>query len=264
MPEEGWLSIITGPAMSIFCSILAAIFTGIIFRMYGKLKRVGDKYIKKIDQALDQVDEFTSIEDFFRMFKDVVDSYDDYSRVALIRCLPFELGLDYLKYLYDDVNHSETAKSALLKYKAVVRNIIEEDYGSHDKTIYGVTGIPKLDGCTARVLQDPYLKLPGTSELGHHKNLNEFGVILFGKTESVRTDRIEEWDAGFLIIFSDDFRTFKGFKYKRHQHIQTIYSIFKQKKEDLKMDEEYLILDESNRNHKTIIQDLLDTVYKTT
>jgi len=194
------------------------------------VKPVLERYKKLIEKLINPVSEFTSGETFVKLLKEAIDEFnDDYSRFIIYRALPCEITENFLDRLEEPPSSND-----LYYYRNKIREIIREGRGSYDKTIFGKTNIRDIDIATKKaILSDYYPEIqPGTTELGLHDNLNEIGIILLGKTESSKDIGNIEWQSGFIIIFSADFKRIRGFLYRVSSHINNLLFIFKEKQKD--------------------------------
>lgn len=227
------MEIIIGITTGILSSIIAAwLLTTIYF------KPLIEKTKAEIDRLINPVQEFSNIDQFLNLLKQSLDSYkNDFSRLVLHRGMPLEISDALLKYI--GVNGQS---KSLTDYQNNMNSIIKEGDGSYDKSVFGKTGIPEIDNGTRNIITSHYFSntaAPDTTEIGLHNNLNEIGVILIGKGESKSKIGNIVWDYGFLLVFSSDYKSIRGFKHVVPQHINNLVMIFEQKMTDSKTANSY-------------------------
>ena len=163
---------------------------------------------------------------------------DNISRFTL------RISVQFLKHCFgQDVAREELRRSRT--YHNCVATVIKEGGGAHDRTIFGKTGLANLDEATCEACLADFLgagEVADTCELGLHNNFNEIGIFLIGETIEQRREDLKEWKAGFIIVFSQDFKTVRGFRHNVHGHIEHLRVIFEERKEDCEKNDMYFTL----------------------
>jgi hypothetical protein len=226
--------------IGVLSSLVAAYFLG-----FKKFKKVIDEHERRIAKIINPVNDFNDIGGFITLFDESIDSFDkDFSQLVLYRALPCEITDAFIKNIGNQ-------QIKIVNYQNTINSIIKESDGSFDKSIFGKTGIAELDNETRNIIISHYYSNatpPDTTDLGLHDNLDESGVILIGKAENTNTIGSLIWEAGFLIIYSSDFKKIRGFRLNLPEHIRNIALIFEQKQEDSKKKSTYWEFSKSMSN----------------
>lgn len=201
---------------------------------FALFKNASNKLIIYLKTIVNPVDSFRNVEEFSRLLLETLNSYEDnYETAVLFRAIPCELTERYRAHVSGDLDTE--ARKLIEKYQRAVCVIIKTDKGAHDVSVFGRTGITELDEATGRVIDEHYLsgeRAPGTTTLALHENLNEYGVILFGINDEVAKIGDIHWRAGFLVVYSKDFKKIRGYRYNQDSHIENLRLMFDQKQID--------------------------------
>lgn len=219
------------------------------------MRRVTDE----INVLVNPVEEFRDVGQLCRLLNQAIDSYaGDLRRLVLLRLLPCELSESLVDYMYGTEEARLDSRNPLTKYHELLNRTIKQGHGSFDVSVFGRTNISKIDSATLNEIKKHYFlneRPPDTSELAFHKNLNEIGLVLLGDAEDVLCSDVVQWRAGFLIVFSSDFKKVRGFMYRVHSHIDNLRLIFNQKKNDSK--DQGLLCQMSSKMEQKILEDFL-------
>lgn len=232
---ENLLAGISWSAVSenIVAGAISAIFIYVL-SYFAFLRRYSDRMKDEVKRMVNPVESFRNVEEFSRLLLDTLDAYkEDYKTAVLFRAMPCEITEKFRAHVSEDTDTS--AREMIMRYQRAVGVIVKSSKGAHDDSVFGRTGIPALDDATEKIVLEHYLAgelLPGTTTLSLHENLNEYGVILFGVNDEVARVGDVLWKAGFLVVFSKDFKKIRGYRYNQHAHIQNLHLMFEQKRLD--------------------------------
>ncbi|RBM45945.1 hypothetical protein DLR65_17440 [Vibrio tarriae] len=224
-----WISV----AENLIAGLIAAGIMAVV-SYFAIFRKASGKIIDYLKTVVNPVDSFRNVEEFSRLLLDTLDSYNDsYENAILFRAIPCELTEAFRRHVSGDVDTE--AMKLINKYQRAVGVIIKSDKGAHDDSVFGKTGLPHLDDATSSVIEEHFLsgeRAPGTTTLSFHENLNEYGVILFGINDEVCHIGDVYWKAGFLIVYSKDFKKIRGYRYNQDSHIENLLLMFEQKRDD--------------------------------
>jgi hypothetical protein len=225
-----WTGFLIGIVSSLIATSVVAMLSFLaIFRpLVSSTKKTLEASLHPVNEIQDIAALATLLAESVQLFK------GDYRRAVIYRALPCEISVQFLKHCFGDHVSSE-AIEAVRTYHHCVGTIIKEGAGAHDKTIFGRTGIPSLDIATRDACVMDYVgggEVADTCEIGLHDNFNEIGIFLLGETIEQRRADVKEWKAGFIIVFSEDFKTVRGFRHNVHGHIENLRVVFEERKKD--------------------------------
>jgi hypothetical protein len=235
-----WYEFTVGIVSSLMATaIVAAISFLAIFRpLVSSAKRA-------LEASLHPVNEIPDVAALAILLAETMSAFkEDYRRVVIYRALPCEISVQFLKHCFGNHASSE-AIAAVRTYHQCVSTIIKEGDGAHDKTIFGRTGIASLDETTRDACLSDFLgsgEVGDTCEFGLHDNFNEIGIFLVGHTIEQRRADVKEWKAGYIMVFSEDFKTVRGFRHNVHGHIENLRVIFEERKRDCEQRKTYFML----------------------
>jgi hypothetical protein len=235
-----WTGLITGVVASVVATgIVATISVLAIFKPYMvHAKKILESSLRPVHEIPDAGVLACLLAETLLEFK------GDYRRLILYRALPCELSLQFLRHSLDSRVADEEVRAINL-YSECITRIVRQGQGAHDKTIFGRTGDQKLDAATRDTCLSDYFhadETMDTTELGMHDNFDEIGIILVGETIEQRRDNLKEWKAGFIVVFSQDFKTVRGFRHNVHGHIEHLKIVFDERRSDLEAKGRYFIL----------------------
>jgi hypothetical protein len=251
MIDVDWGHVVTGIVSSIFATLIAGFISVVaVFRPLLKAARTA------LEKSLRPVNEIQDIAAFSELLDESLAKFEgDYRRLVLYRALPCEISPQFLNHCFGD-NSADEAREALRRYSDCISHIVKQGRGAHDKTIFGRTGIERLDAATRDACLHDYFhadEAVDTSELGLHSNFDEIGILLLGETFEERNDNLKEWQAGFIIVFSQDFKTVRGFRHNVHGHIENLRVIFDARRKDSEAKQDYFILN-SKMDRITVVK----------
>lgn len=235
----------SGLNVEIIGSLVATIVIAILVSLYRKmstfkvtvndqLKILEEKHSKRLELLLHPITEYRDIQNFsLDLIKALEEFEGEYSRAIIYRALPCALSSALSDIMPEcGVETDEYFRRATSLMDEIVIQGDDVNGGAWDSTIFGKTGILTLDEATKNYVKRLYFdfKAPATSDLAIHRNFNEFGIILLGKTKGKGASQISEWLYGFLIFYSSNFDKFMGgFRFNNHRHIEPFEEIFKMK-----------------------------------
>ena len=191
---------------------------------------------RSLESSLRPVHEISDAGVFACLLAESLSEFEgDYRRLVIYRALPCELSLQFLRHSLGTPISDEEVK-ALDKYSECITRIVRQGQGAHDRTIFGRTGNNALDAATRDTCLADYFRADeavDTSELGLHENFDEIGIVLMGETIEQRSSDLKEWVAGFIVVYSEDFKTVRGFRHNVHGHIEHLRVIFDERRKDL-------------------------------
>ena len=251
-----WDAFVAGLAASLVVSVVAAVVS--VLAIFRPLVTGATKALEK---SLRPVNEIPDLAALVMLLAETLGEFGgDYRRLVMYRATPCDMSLQFLRHCFGPHPSDETVK-ALHVYHECISRMVKQGEGAHDKTIFGRTGIDAIDSATRHVCMSDYFlgdEAVNTSELGLHSNFNEIGIILLGETVEQRRDDLKEWKAGFVFVFSEDFKTVRGFRHNIHGHIENLRIIFDERRRDLVKDEMYFVL--SSNMAKAEVSRLKETI----
>jgi hypothetical protein len=234
-----WAGLITGVVASIVATgIVATISILAIFKPYMAHAK------KSLESSLRPVHEIADAGALACLLAESLTEFGgDYRRLVIYRALPCEISLQFLRHAAGAHMSDEEVRAVNL-YSECVTRVVRQGHGAHDKTIFGRTGIHALDAATRDTCFADYFhadEAVDTSDLGLHENFDEIGIILIGETVEQRRSDLKEWKAGFIVVFSQDFKTVRGFRHNVHGHIEYLKIIFDERRSDIETENMYFI-----------------------
>jgi hypothetical protein len=252
-----WLTALVdfGVLTKVLVSSLLGTLIVALLSVFAIFRPVVNSVRRSLEAAVRPVNEIRDIANFAALLSESLSEWDgDYSRLVMFRALPCEVSLPFLRHCFGK-REFDTAIRAIRVYQDCVTEIVREGRGAHDKSIFGRTGIEKLDGATEDTILQQYFsgnEATDTTDLGLHDNFNEMGIILLGETIEERRPDLKEWKAGFIIIFSEDFQTVRGFRHNVHGHIANLKVVFDQRQKDCEKKGMYFSLSSSMPERQVI------------
>lgn len=236
---------------SVGASLVAMLIGWAIPLAVGYLNR--GRIIDWLDRQLHPIREFNSPNEFLHLFKNAIKTYsNDWAKVCLVRALPIELTDVFICNCVGDAAKNDAKLLLTQSYLQLIEMVVQNGKECWDKSIFGriepseaisAQKCNELNLATYNVINKHYFipeSAPGTTEIGIHDNLNEFGVILCGKARGINKGEPEKWEHGFLIVFSEGFDAMQGFYYNNDRHIATLYEMFKRKQSDALLRNNYV------------------------
>jgi hypothetical protein len=226
-----WAGLIIGVVSSMVATAIVATLSVLaVFRPYMQHAK------KALETSLKPVHEIPDAGILVRLLAESLSEFEgDYRRLVIFRALPCEISPQLLRHSLDS-HVSEEELKAVSVYSECMTRIIRQGEGAHDRTIFGRTGDTKLDSATRDICLSDYFRADeavDTTEFGIHENFDEIGIILIGETIEQRRADLKEWKAGFIVVFSEDFKTVRGFRHNVHGHIEHLKIIFEERRLDL-------------------------------
>ena len=248
---------------NVLLNLITGIASGII--LYGlvwlfHLTGLTKKIIKRINDALYPVKTFADTTTFVTLLIDALKTYEgDQRHLVIQRALPMEFTSAFFERLEEQPN-----QNLLNRYFRMMNDIVFNSDGAFDYSIYGKTNKTEIDKATKTIIDGNYFgrnEMPGTSWLGIHDNLNEVGVILIGKCQSVRRQKQDKgnisYTHGFLVVFSYDYQELRGFMLTQDENIRNLNILFDQKAQDAFSAGAYWDMEKINANTVETIRERL-------
>jgi hypothetical protein len=235
-----WSAFIVGIASSLIATLIVGLIS--VFTIFRPLLASARKML---ESTLRPVNEIQDVAEFAILLAESLSEFSgDYRRLVMYRALPCEMSPQFLRYCFG-AHVSDEALDAINVYERCITSIVREGRGSHDKTIFGRSGIESLDAATRDACLLDYFagdEAVETTDLGLHDNFNEIGIVLLGETIEERHDDLKQWKAGFIFVFSEDFKTVRGFRHNMHSHIMNLKLLFDERKNDCEKNNMYFSL----------------------
>jgi hypothetical protein len=235
-----WDAFIAGIVASVVASVAAAVVS-----VLAVFRPLVSSATKTLEKSLRPVNEIPDIAAFATLVAESLSEFNgDYRRLVMYRALPCELSVQFLRHCFGP-HPADEAVHAVNVYQECIARMVKQGEGAHDKTIFGRTGQVQLDAATRHACLSDYFRgddTVDTSELGLHENFNEIGILLLGETVEQRRDDLKQWKAGFVVVFSQDFKTVRGFRHNVHGHIENLRIVFDERRSDLEKDNMYYSL----------------------
>jgi hypothetical protein len=235
-----WSAFIIGVASSLVATVIVGLIS--VFTIFRPLLATARKLL---ESTLRPVNEIQDVAEFAILLAESLSEFGgDYRRLIMYRALPCEISAQFLRYCFGS-HVSDEALDAINIYERCITNIVREGRGSHDRTIFGRSGIEMLDAVTRDACLLDYFsgdQAVETTDLGLHDNFNEIGIILLGETIEERRSDLKQWKAGFIFVFAEDFKTVRGFRHNTHSHIMNLKLLFDERKKDCEKNHMYFSL----------------------
>lgn len=169
---------------------------------------------------------FNSLEDCLKLLAEAISTYkENVERAHVTTVAPLLFSRDYVQYYYDSDSRYVSGKlrqdkkdhcmEYLHRFQEVMDRIVAVSEGAYDKTLLGRTGIARIDRSTLQLVSNAFEigsgGLPGTSELGFHSNLNEYGTFIFGQCHKSLESEPVKFDFMLLVQFDTTFQNLCGY-----------------------------------------------------
>lgn len=187
---------------------------------------------------------FYDIHSFVRILDSSIQRYSRYQssqghsfeQAYIVSLSPILITEEYIDYVCgnNDANSVPT-KNLLKKINTNLRTISEATRGAFDVTIIGRTNIPVIDTATKKQVMRRFFvedEFPGTTELGYHKNLDEYGVFIFGECDPMDPSRITKVYDTIMVMFSGDYKRLQGYACSAEEVGSISYSFHQGKIDD--------------------------------
>lgn len=159
-----------------------------------------------------------------------------FEQAYIVLLSPILITEEYVDYVCGNNDADSVLTKNLLKnINKNLGSISESKRGAFDVTIIGRTNIPAIDTATKKQAMRRFFindNFPGTTELGYHKNLDEYGIFIFGECDPMDPARITKIHDTIMVMFSGDYKRLQGYACSAEEVGNISYSFHQGKIDD--------------------------------